>query len=710
MPPTNLDVFFRPHGVAVIGASRDPQKLGHGVVRNLVDYGYNGPIYPINPQATEIYNLRAYPSVLDAPDPLDLAILVVPAPLVPAELELCGRRGIKAAIVISGGFREVGPEGAAREAEVVRIARQYGIRVLGPNGIGSIDTHTPLNTTFVKGTPPPGDIAFLSQSGAVCAAVIDWARGAGVGFSRLVSLGNQADINEAEMLVAIGRDEQTRVITAYIEGVSDGPAFVAAAAEVARRIPVITLKAGRGAGGARAVASHTGALAGRAEAYDAAFRRAGVLRASTMEELFDWGRAMAWQPLPRGNRVAILTNSGGPGILAVDALEAAGMQLAPLTDETKAFIRKRVPAAASVHNPVDILAGPGPGTYALCLDALLSDPTVDAVVAITAPQDWFAPLSLAEVIGEFTGRGKPILAVIMGLASVSDATAVLHRRRVPNFAFPERVGSTLAAMWRRKQWLDAVNNQPDAPSRPADCDQTAARAILSAASEDGWLLPEQVEALLRAYGLRTPGAGIADSAKAAVALAEEVGYPVVLKLAASGIVHKSEVGGVALGLGDAEAVRSAFAQMMARARAQGVPDEAISGVLVQKMIPSGVDLIVGMVRDAQFGPLVMAGVGGVQVELLRDVTFELAPLTPAQAESMLDRTGAGRLLAGFRGAPPADRAAVIDAIVRLAQLAADHPALAEVEINPLMVMPQGEGAWAVDARARVAQAGTRDQR
>ncbi|MGQ9849800.1 MAG: acetate--CoA ligase family protein [Aggregatilineaceae bacterium] len=709
MPPTNLDVFFRPHGVAVIGASRDPQKLGHGVVRNLVDYGYNGPIYPINPQATEIYNLRAYPSILEAPDPLDLAILVVPAPLVPAELELCGKRGIKAAIVISGGFREVGPEGAAREAEVVRICRQYGIRLLGPNGIGSIDTHTPLNTTFVKGTPPPGDIAFLSQSGAVCAAVIDWARGAGVGFSRLVSLGNQADINEAEMLVAIGRDEQTRVITAYIEGISDGPAFVAAA-EVARRLPIITLKAGRGAGGAKAVASHTGALAGRAEAYDAAFRRAGVLRASTMEELFDWGRAMAWQPLPRGNRVAILTNSGGPGILAVDALEAAGMQLAPLTDETKAFIRKRVPAAASVQNPVDILAGPGPGTYALCLDALLSDPTVDAVVAITAPQDWFAPLSLAEVIGEFTGRGKPILAVIMGLASVSDATAVLHRRRVPNFAFPERVGSTLAAMWRRKQWLDAVNNQPDAPSRPANCNQAAAQALLDAAPANGWLLPEQVEALLRAYGLRTPGAGIADSAEAAVALAEEVGYPVVLKLAARGVIHKSEVGGVALDLPDAEAVRSAFAQMMARARAEGVPDEAISGVLVQKMIPAGIDLIVGVVRDAQFGPLVMAGVGGVQVELLRDVTFELAPLTPTQAESMLDRTSAGRLLAGFRGAPPADRAAVVDVIVRLAQLAHDHPALAEVEINPLMVMPQGGGAWAVDARARVAQAGTRDQR
>ncbi len=700
MPDTTLDIFFRPHGIAVIGASRDPQKLGHGVVRNLVEYGFSGPIYPINPHAADIYDRRAYPSVLEAPDPLDLAILVVPARHVPAELALCGQRGIRAAIVISGGFREVGPEGAAREREVVRIARQYGMRLLGPNGIGAIDTHTPLNTTFVKGTPPPGDIAFLSQSGAVCAAVIDWARGAGVGFSRLVSLGNQADVNEAEMLSAIGRDEETRVITAYIEGVSDGAAFVAAASDVARRLPIIALKAGRGSGGAAAVASHTGALAGRAEAYDAAFRRAGVLRASTMEELFDWGRAMAWQPLPKGNRVAILTNSGGPGILAVDALEAAGMQLAPLTEETKAFMRKRVPAAASVSNPVDILAGPGPATYALCLDALLSDPTVDAVVAITAPQDWFAPLSLAEVIAEFNGRGKPVLAVIMGLASISDATAVLHRRRIPNFAFPERVGSTLAAMWRRKQWLDA-NGEPHQPHPPEGCDRLAARAALESAPAGGWLAPEALDALLEAYGIRVPGAGLAADADAATALAAQIGYPIALKLAAADVVHKSEIGGVALNLAGPEAVRVAFADLLARARAHGVPDTAIEGAFVQKMIPPGVDLIVGIVRDAQFGPLVMAGVGGTQVELLRDVAFELAPLTPQQAGALLDRTGAGRLLAGFRGAPPADRAAAMDAIVRLAQLAHDHPDVAEVEINPLMVMEAGAGAWAVDARARV---------
>ncbi len=692
---SKLELFFRPRGVAVVGASRDPQKLGHGVVRNLVNYGYDGPIYPINPRSNEILELRVYPSVMEVPDPLDLAILVLPAHKVPDELARCGERGIPAVIIISGGFREVGPEGQAREDEVKRIAAEYGIRLLGPNGIGSIDTHTPLNTTFVKGMPVPGDIAFLSQSGAVCAAVIDWARGAGVGFSRLVSLGNQANTNEADMLSVIGRDDLTRVITMYIEGVSDGAAFVQAANEVARRIPVVALKVGRAKGAAQAVASHTGALAGREEAYEAAFRRAGVLRASTMEELFDWGRALAWQPLPKGNRVAILTNSGGPGILAVDTLEASGMQLAPLTGATKEYLRKRVPPAASVNNPVDILAGPGPGTYALCLDALLSDPTVDAVVAITAPQDWFAPVSLAEVIGEFTGRGKPVLAVIMGLASVSDATAVLHRRRIPNFAFPERVGSTLAAMWRRAQWLEAQNGDTQ-PEQLDHYDPGAVQAELT----PGWLLPEQVDGVLSACGIRVPGAGLAPDVDSALALADKIGYPVVLKLAAEDVVHKSDIGGVILNIGGPEELAEAFAALIARAEA-AVPDATIEGAFVQQMIPPGVDLIVGTVRDPQFGPLVMVGGGGTLVELLKDVTFELAPLTHAQADAMLDRTVVGKLLAGYRGAPPADRAAVVDVIVRLAQMMHDHPQIAEIEINPLMVMPDGDGVWAVDARARV---------
>ncbi|MBZ0275273.1 MAG: acetate--CoA ligase family protein, partial [Anaerolineae bacterium] len=399
----------------------------------------------------------------------------------------------------------------------------------------------------------------------------------------------------------------------------------------------------------------------------------------------------AWQPLPQGNRVAVLTNAGGPGIMAVDALEAAGMQLAPLTESTRSFLRQRVLPAASVENPVDILAGSGPATYALCLDALLADETVDAVVVISAPQDWFAPLSLAEVVGEVVsspiGRRKPVLAAIMGLASTSDATQILHRRRVPNFAFPERLGSTLAAMWQRKQWLDA-RAQTDSPSADLPVNREQVWAALDYAGE--WLPPDRAEQLLTAYGILLPGSGLAESAAEAVAVAERVGYPVVLKLA--GVTHKSDVGGVILNLESGEAVEAAFARLTS-----GYP----GAVQVQAMVRGKAELIVGVVRDPQFGPLVMAGMGGVQVELVGDTAFELAPLTYHQADALLDRTAAGRILAGYRGQPPADRESVIRVMTALAQIALDWPQVAEIEINPLIAQP--DGAVAVDARVRLTQ-------
>ncbi len=717
MTTSDLSVFFRPNGVAVIGASRDPHKLGHGVVHNLVEHRYTGPIYPINSYADEILGLKAYPTVADVPDPVDLAVIVIPAPHVEAALEECGQRGLRAAIIISGGFREVGPEGAALEEGVKRVAAKYDILLLGPNCIGTIDTYTPLNTTFVSGIPRQGEIALVSQSGAVAAALIDWARGAGVGFSRIVSLGNQAGVSEADLLIAASGSEQTRVITTYIEGVSDGQAFIEAASQVARDLPVVALKVGRGTGGARAVASHTGALAGDEAAYEAAFRRAGVLRAHTLEEMLDWSRALAWQPLPNGNRVAILTNAGGPGVLALDMLEEAGLALAPLTDQTKAYLRQRVFAAASVQNPVDILAGSGPATFALCLDALLADETVDAVIVIQAPQDWFSPLSLAEVIGEVAtsalGRHKPILTAIMGLASTSEATQALHRRRVPNFAFPERIGSTLGAMWQRKQWLDALADRP-APTEIEGSDVETARMVIEAGldvcrqrAESGlpgsdWLPPDQLEALLSAYRIRAPHSGLAPNLEQALPLAETVGYPVALKLASSGVTHKTDVGGVVLDVESPEELRDAFEGMMARLKDQAPDLTVIDGVYVQQMVPSGAELIVGVVRDPQFGPLVMVGKGGTQVELTRQVTFELAPLSRRQAGKMLDRTSASTLLAGYRGAPPADREAVVETIMRLAQIALDWPEVAEIEINPLIVMQEGEGVYAVDARVRLA--------
>jgi acetyl coenzyme A synthetase (ADP forming)-like protein len=688
-PEAPLEPFFNPRGVAVIGASRDPQKLGYGVVRNLTDYHYRGPIYPVNPTAREILGYSCYPSIADVPDPVDLAVIVVAAPAVAAVADQCGKRGIRHVIVVSGGFSEIGPEGRAREEALVEVARQHGMRIIGPNCVGTIDSHTPLDATFLLGLPQGGNIGFVSQSGALCAAVLVWAQETGMGFSRIASLGNQADVNETEILTAMAADPQTGVITLYIEGVDDGPAFMQAAEEAARRKPVVVLKVGRGTAGAKAAASHTGALAGSDEAYAAAFWRCGVLRANTMEELFDWGRALAWQPLPRGSRVGVLTNAGGLAVLAADAIDAVGLQLSPLTDETRAFLRPRLPAAASLVNPVDLLGGSGAGAYAVALDALLADSTVDAAIVLQAPpQGWFLSTSLAEAIADLSViHHKPVLASFVGLPGSDPSLTTLRQRRIPHFRFPEQAVAALAAMVARRQWLDLPVEQP---VKLLDVDHSAA----CAAYDRG-----DFASLLAAYGIALPPTQLADCADQAVSLAEAIGYPVVLKLASPDITHKSDIGGVALNLADGEAVRTAFDRIVETARAAH-PAAVIEGVSVQKMLVRGQEVIVGMRRDPQFGPLVLVGSGGVEVELVRDVATGISPLTHAEAERMLDATRAGVRLKGWRNFPPADREAVLEAMLRLSQAACDFPGITELEINPLYVMPQGQGAFAVDVRGR----------
>ena len=688
-----LDPFFSPRGVAIVGASTDPHKLGYGVVRNLVDYHFRGPIYPVNPSAREILGHRCYASISAVPDPVDLAVVIVPADAVVAVVEECGERGIKHAIVVSGGFAEMGPEGLTREKALAAMGEKYGMRILGPNCIGTIDTHTPLNTTFVIGMPDAGDIGFVSQSGAMCAVVIDWARGAAVGFSRIVSVGNQADVNETEMMSSLASDPRTRVITAYIEGVTDGKGFMNVAANTARSKPVIVLKAGHGESGARAVASHTGALAGSSEAYDAAFRDSGVIRANNMEELFDWALALAWQPLPRGRRVAVLTNAGGPAILAVDALENAGLELAPLTEETRRYLRPRLPAAGSLENPVDILAGSGPGTYAVALDALLSDPTVDAALVIQAPQDWFLPTSLAEVVSEVAAaHHKPVLTSIMGLASVDKALSILHQKRVPNFPFPERAASTLAAMVARAEWLDTT---PSPYVELADIDKKGA----SEAIQRG-----DFNAALAAYAIPVLCSHLAKNVRQAVQIADKIGYPVVLKLASSTVMHKSDVGGVKLNLADSKAVEKAYSEILVSVRKTS-PHVHVDGIWVQKMYEVDQELIVGVRRDPQFGPLILVGSGGIEVELFRDVRVGIAPLTHDRALRMLDETRAGVRLKGWRGKPAHDNKNIVDVMLRLSQMACDIPEISELEINPLAVLAIGDGVMALDVRGVVGEDG-----
>ena len=698
-----LENFFAPRGVVVIGASTDPTKLGYGVARNLLEGGFPGAVHLVNPKGGELLGHPLYPSVEEVPDPVDLAVILIPAPAVPPTLEACGRRGIRAAVVASGGFRETGRQGAELEAVCVEIARKHNMRLMGPNCIGLVDTHLPLDTTFLPPPGPPvGNVAFVTHSGALAAAVIDWARGQAFGFSRLVSLGNQADVNETDILPVVAEDPYTRAIALYLESIAAGRRFVATAQAVSRQKPVIALKVGRTEAGQQAAASHTGALAGQEVAFDAAFRRAGVLRAGSVEQMFQWAHTLASVPLPRNDRVLILTNAGGPGVTAADAIAAEGLRLARLTPQTVESLQEFLPSAASLRNPVDMLASASPEQYARALQLGLEDPGVDMVMVILPPPPMFSAGAVARaMIPLIQTADKPVVVVPMGDPLVAEAVAHLRAARVPEFRFPEEAASALGALYRRAQWLQVADSPP---LQPADDEAVAAaRRILEADATPpgGWLPPQTVRALLEAYGIPVPAESVARTAEEAAHAAAATGFPVALKVISPDIAHKSDAGGVVLGLEDAAAVAAAYEAMMARLRA-AFPKARLEGVLVQQMAPAGQEVIVGAVRDPLFGPLVMFGSGGVEVEGLGDVAFALAPLTAPDRAHLLESTWAGRKLVGFRHLPPADRPAVEAVLARLAQLAADFPMLAEIEINPLRVLPAGQGALALDARARKA--------
>jgi acetate---CoA ligase (ADP-forming) len=691
----NLSAFFHAKGVALVGASASPNKLSHGILRNLMHYGYTGQIYPVNPKADQILGLPAYPDISSVPDPVDLAVIVVPSPAAPAVVEACGQRGIRAAILISGGFKEVGVEGAALERECVSIARRYGMRLIGPNCVGTMDLYSGLNTTFIQGIPARGRIGFVSQSGAVGGGVVDYIRNKGVGFANFASLGNEADVSETDLIEYLGEDEHTAVIAAYVESIRDGSRFIEVAAQVTRRKPVVILKAGRTSAGARAVSSHTGSLAGSHAAYAAAFHQSGVIEASTSAELFDIAVALDYQPLPRGDRVAILTNAGGPAALSSDSLAAAGLRLADLDANTITTLQKQLNPAAQAGNPVDMLGGAEPDEYRFALEQVLNDANVDAVLAILVPQALVNPAEVAHAIGETAAKSdKPVLACFMGEASIGAARQVLHEHRIPLYVFPESIGSVFAAMRRYAAWLET---EPPGVEALSAIDADAARMALAAAGDERQLSEAHTRPVFAAYGIPLVPGDTARSADEAVQIARQTGYPVVLKIVSPDLLHKSDAGGIVLNLTDDAAVEQGYRDLLARIAASH-PEARLEGALVEKMAPGGVEVIVGMQRDPYFGPLMMFGLGGIYVELFGDVSFRVAPLTRNQALDMIHATQAGRLLTGFRGQPPADLDAVVDCILRLSQLALDFPEIEEMEVNPLVVYPQGEGALALDGR------------
>jgi acetyltransferase len=696
---TSLAPFFSPHGIAIIGASQDPTKLGYGLARNLIQSNYQGMVHFVNPRGGSLFGRPIYTSINQAPDPLDLAILLIPTGLVPPALQECGERGVRAAVIGSGGFRETGLEGAALEGQCVRIARQYGMRLIGPNCIGLLDTHLPMDATFLPPPGPlPGDVAFISHSGAICAAVIDWARGQGFGLSRLVSLGNQADVSETDVLSVVAADPFTRVLTLYLEGVSDGKRFVDQAARVTRKKPVIALKVGRFSSGQRAVASHTGALAGQENAFDAAFRRSGVIRSETSEELFDWARALAWCPPPGGRQVAILTNAGGPGVTAADALEANGMHLAELQEVTRQALITILPPAASIQNPVDMLASASPEQYSQCLRILLEDPGVDSVLVILPPPPMYTAGAVAKaIIPTIHAAAKPVVVALMGERLIQEAVEHFRAAHVPEYRFPERAASALTVLAQRAEYLSRAQ---EIPQTPAQVDMQSLRRQIGSLQAGQFLSQDVVGQLLNAYGIPFPPTKLARNAQEAAQFAEQAGFPVALKIAAENITHKSDAGGVLLGMKNSLEAAQGFLSIYERITATN-PEAEIEGVYVQPMAPAGQEVIIGVVQDPQFGPLVMFGSGGVEVEGLKDVSFALAPLTCEEAEHLLDSTWAGRKLRGFRSLPPADRKAVLDILLRIAQMGAEFSDLEEIEINPLRVFAQG--ALALDVRVKAAR-------
>lgn len=698
-----LDTFFSPKSVAIIGASKDATKLGNVVLRNAIEGGYKGKLYPINPKADEILGYKAYPSVQALPEVPDLAVIVIPYQHVPAAVEDCGKKGVPSVVIISAGFREAGYEGMNRELEVLKIAKQYNIRVIGPNCLGVIDCFTPLNVTFAAGTPPSGPIDFMSQSGALGVAILDWAMaGSEIGFSKFVSLGNKADVSEIDLMRAWADDPKSRVILAYSEGLPNGQEFIRVAREVSRKKPIIMVKSGVTQAGSRAVSSHTGSLAGSEQAYRAAFRQAGILRAETLQELFDYALAFAYQPLLAGDRIAIVTNAGGPGILCTDALERKGLQLARFTTETTKALQDFLPDAASANNPVDVLGDALADRYAFALEKVALDPNVDGIIAIVTPQAMTDVHETGRVIGRCSqmirerGLNKPLIACLMGEFKMKPAVEMLAAEYgVPNYSFPERAAHALAAM-RDYRELRAA---PELRVERFEVDNAHVRNVIQKVRAEGRVAIGDAESreIMTAYRLRIPQAKLAATADEAVAIASEIGYPVVLKIASPDILHKTDVGGVKVGLNSASDVRDAFDLIVYRAQ-RYVPNATIWGCLVQEMIPKGTEILVGMNRDPQFGPLVTFGLGGIYVEALKDVTFRIAPFDRTAAYEMLSEIRAHALLDGVRGQPPADKDAIVETLLRISQLVTDFPEIVEMDINPLMVYEQGRGAIALDAR------------
>lgn len=697
----SLRNFFCPDSVAVIGASREEEKVGHIILDNIIDSGYKGKLFPVNPKADKIHGIKCYPSVLNVPGDIDLAIIVIPAQFVLQVLEECSKKNTKWSIIISAGFKETGIEGAKRERQLIEKAKDYGIRILGPNCLGIIDTKCPINATFSPNMPPMGKIGFISQSGALGTAILDWAKTNKIGFSKFVSLGNKADISENDLFDDWENEKDTEVITAYLEGVKYGREFIRISSKVSKKKPIIVIKSGNTDAGARAVSSHTGTLAGSAKAYEAAFKQAGIIRANTIRDLFNYAKAFSYQPLPKGKKVAIITNAGGPGIMATDECEKSDILLASLEKETIDGLKEFLPEAANFYNPIDILGDALADRYKKTLEVVIKDNNVNAIVMLLTPQAVTQPLKTARAIVEVmenSGKSITVLASFMGGSEVEKAVKFLAEKNIPNFDIPEEAIDTLKVMMEHTDW----KSRRSFPIEDFNVDKGRVKKIFYQCRSEGRLELGEMEAreILEAYDIRMPKAELACDIDEAKEIAGRIGYPLVLKIVSPNILHKTDVGGVKIGIDNEKELEENYNQILFSV-SKYMPDANIRGILVQEFIKDKKETIIGMSEDPQFGPMIMFGLGGIYVEALKDVSFRIAPLSRQVAREMVEEIKSIKLLKGIRGEDPSDIDSIIEIILRVSQLVTDFPEIIEMDINPLFVKKQGEGSIAGDVRIRI---------
>lgn len=699
-PSGRLAPLFFPTSVAVIGASREPGKVGHTVIDNILKAGYQGKVLPVNPKAGKIAGLKCYQNISAASEAagvVDLAVIVIPAPLVPGVMEECGAAGVRAAIVISAGFRESGREGLLLEQRLVEIVRRHRMPLLGPNCLGLITGENRLNATFARSMPLPGNVALMSQSGALCTSILDWSVKELIGFSRFVSFGNEVDVNESDLLRDWRADTRVGVVCAYLEQISDGQRFLREARLTTRKKPLIVLKAGVTDAGARAASSHTGSLAGSKRAYAAAIEQTNSLPARSMEDFFDLIRLTSLTALPGKGGVAILTNAGGPGILTADACEKEALQLAGFSRSTISRIARAVPQAGNLYNPVDILGDAESSRYRDTLRILIADRKVASIIVILTPQAVTDIEGTARVIVEqAAATRKPVVSCFLGEEDIEAGVEVLRSGGVPNFRFPERAVGALAKVHRYTE-----RRREEKVFEPVSFTVKKERVAtaLDFSRGGGYLHIGGFQALdvLRYYGLKVPRGKLARSPDEAAAIATAIGFPVVMKVVSPNIMHKSDLGGIRVGVADAEGAREAFEEIQAATRGN-MPDALFMGVAVQEQVTEAREVIIGAARDPQFGPLLMFGLGGIYVEVLKDVSFRIAPISRDDARNMMYEVKSYPLLSGARGEQSADIDAIVDVLLRCSQLVTDFPGILEMDLNPLLVKPRGQGAYVADAR------------